>query len=216
MADLSSVDEQQLVRWAQNGDAAAFGELYERHAGPVFRFLFAHLDDRLDAEDLTEEVFLRAWQALPGFAERGVPFRGFLLRVARNALYDTYRRDRRRPPAQVELDGEDDLHAGPAADPAESVPEQMEHARLHSLLEHLREDHRQVLSLRFLAGLTPDETAQAMGKSAGAVRVLQHRALAAFKLLLAYPEQDGVDGSETQNELSKPLPARRRSGPAAG
>ncbi len=90
----AGLDEEnlRLLRAARQGDAEAFGSLYERFAPPVFRYLYAHLDERLDAEDLTAEVFLRVWQALPGFRETEAPFLGFLFRVARNALYDHFRR----------------------------------------------------------------------------------------------------------------------------
>jgi RNA polymerase sigma-70 factor, ECF subfamily len=214
MIDLSPAEEQQLVLQARKGDAAAFGQLYEHYAGPVFRFLCAHLDERLDAEDLTEEVFLRVWQALPGFTERGVPFGGFLFRVARNALYDHYRRNRGRSLTSLDGDDQDELNAGPIADPAVSVTLQMEHKQLHQTLQRLREDQRQVLSLRFISGLSPEETAQAMGKSTGAVRVLQHRALGALKDLLLKMEQDDEHVSEAERTSARRLPLRRRSGPA--
>lgn len=195
MSDLLPTGEQSLIRQAQSGDSEAFGQLYEQYAPAVFRFLFAHLEDRLDAEDLTEEVFLRVWQALPGFQEQGAPFGGFLFRVARNALYDHYRRIRRRPTTALAQDWQDDLQP----DPAVSVPEHMERQTVRKALATLGDDHRQVLSLRFLAGLSPDETAAAMGRSAGAIRVLQHRALAALRKLLPGQnhEQEMYDGAHT-------------------
>ena len=78
MPERQEVDETSLLQQAQQGDTEAFGQIYEMYSPLVFRFLFAHLDNRLDAEDLTEEVFLRAWQSLPGYRMRGVPFKGFL------------------------------------------------------------------------------------------------------------------------------------------
>lgn len=187
MPERQEVDETSLLQQAQQGDAEAFGQIYEMYSPLVFRFLFAHLDNRLDAEDLTEEVFLRAWQALPGYRMRGVPFKGFLFRVARNALYDHYRRSRKRandPGLDQEL--VDDLQP----DPAVSVSLHQERRELRQTLTGLREDYRAVLVLRFLVGLSPDETAEAMDRSAGAVRVLQHRALAAARKLLQKPESE--------------------------
>lgn len=181
MPERQHADETRLVEQAKKGDAGAFGELYEFYAPLVFRFLFAHLDERQDAEDLTEEVFLRVWEALPGFRLRGVPFGGYIFRIARNALYDHYRRNRRQgSPADLALDWVDDTQP----DPAESVPANIEHREIHGLLLHLREDYRMVVSLRFLVGLSTDETAAAMGRSTGAVRVLQHRALLMLRQLL--------------------------------
>lgn len=185
MSDHSPVGEHELIQKARSGDTDAYGRLYEANAPAVFRFLYAHLDDRLDAEDLTEETFLRVWQALPGYREQGAPFGGFLFRVARNVLYDHYRKTRRRPSITLDREWPDDQQA----DPAVSVPEQLERREMHRVLDALREDQRLVLSLRFLAGLSPEETAQAMGRSAGAIRVLQHRALAAVRKLLVGPEE---------------------------
>lgn len=187
MSERQQVDETLLLQQAQKGDAEAFGQIYELYSPLVFRFLFAHLDDQLDAEDLTEEVFLRAWQSLPGYRMRGVPFTGFLFRVARNALYDHYRRSRKRandPGLDQELI--DDLQP----DPAVSVPLHLERRELRQTLGQLREDYRTVLVLRFLVGLSPDETAQAMSRSSGAIRVLQHRALAAVRKLLLKQESE--------------------------
>lgn len=181
MPDRPESDEARLLKAARQGDTLAFGMLYECYAPRVFRFLYAHLDQRMDAEDLTEEVFLRVWQALPDYQERGAPFGGFVFRVAHNALFDHYRRSHRR--GEPEALDEERLPAA-QSDPAENSVAAVESAELKRLLEQLGQDQRTVLALRFLAGLTPDETGQAMGKSSGAVRVLQHRALRALRKLL--------------------------------
>ncbi len=181
MPDRQEPEEARLLQAARQGDTLALGKLYECYAPRVFRFLFAHLDERMDAEDLTEEVFLRVWQALPEYQERGAPFGGFVFRVARNALFDHYRRSRRRQAPET-LD-EERLPAA-RSDRADDPDAWFESAELRRLLAQLSEDQQTVLSLRFLAGLTPEETGQAMGKSCGAVRVLQHRALRALRKLL--------------------------------
>src|SRR5512134_3325621 len=92
MSSLREVDENLLLKKAQDGDAEAFGELYEIHAPAIFRFIYAHIDNRLDAEDLTEDVFFRAWRSLPSYKEQGVPFIALLFRIGRNAIIDHYRR----------------------------------------------------------------------------------------------------------------------------
>ena len=176
------MDNNALIQRAQQGDENAFGELYERCAPVVFRYLYSHLEQVQDAEDLTEEVFFRAWRALPRYRQQGVPFQAYLLRIARNVLIDHYRRDK----------SSQNQHATPVEDLAHLLPDPsvgpmsvgMEHQELVHKLRNLPEDHRTVLVLRFLNGLTPLETAQVMGRSAGAVRVLQHRALTAFRALL--------------------------------
>lgn len=178
MMDQRVAEEIQLLNEAQRGNAEAFGRLYEFYAPVIFRFLYARLNDRLDAEDLTGEVFLRAWQSLPQYKENGVPFIAYLFRVARNALIDFYRRSKdadRTRPYEEDIAGERHI---PLPEPSSSAEERRE---IQFTLAQLREDYRTVLSLRFFAGLSPDETAIAMGRSAGAVRVLQHRALAALR-----------------------------------
>ena len=175
------VDDIQLITDAQNGDAEAFGELYERYAPRVFRYLFAHLDNRLDAEDLTEEIFLRVWRTLGSYQEQGVPFLAFLFRVARNALIDHYRRSAKK---EQETSIEDLHLQGHEPELVDAVTATLEHQQLRQVMKQLREDYRTVLALRFLSELSPEETARAMGRSAGAVRVLQHRALAALRSML--------------------------------
>jgi RNA polymerase sigma-70 factor, ECF subfamily len=171
--------DQELIRKAQNGDTVAFGELYECHAPAIFRYLFAHLDSQMDAEDLTGEVFLKVWQSLPKYDERGVPFLAFLFRVAHNALVDHYRQTNRQELKTHEELEEFKQEGDP--EPIEMVGNRMEHQQILRVLTRLRPDYRSVLTLRFLSELSPEETAQVMKRSVGAVRVLQHRALAALR-----------------------------------
>ena len=171
-------DDHELLNKAQHGDTEAFGQLYQRHAPAVFRYLFAHLGNRLDAEDLTNEVFLRAWQSLPRYKERGNPLLAFLFRIAHNALVDQYRRSSAAGGSPAELGAYlPDEHPGPA----ELLSAGFEQQELLRLLGRLRADYRTVLTLRFVSDLSPDETARVMQRSPGAVRVLQHRALEALR-----------------------------------
>ena len=171
--------DQELIKKAQRGDQLAFGELYGCHAPIIFRYLFSHLDSRMDAEDLTAEVFLKAWQSLPKYNERGVPFLAFLFRIARNVLVDHYRQSNRqesKPPEELERYNHAD-----STELIEVVGSRMEHQHILNVLSRLRPDYRSVLSLRFISELSPEETAQVMDRSVGAIRVLQHRALAALR-----------------------------------
>ncbi|HZD55104.1 MAG TPA: sigma-70 family RNA polymerase sigma factor [Anaerolineales bacterium] len=190
MPEWAGVEDVQLLKLAKDGDAEAFGEIYSRYAKLIFGFLYANLDSRLDAEDLTGEVFLRAWDALSGYREKGIPFSAFLLRVARNALYDHYRRSKfasnHVPIENVNL--LDD------SDPEEAASNNLEHEELRRVLRQLdNEDYRSVLILRFLRDKSPAETAQIMERSVGAVRVLQHRALGAVRKILHSDENEKDD-----------------------
>jgi RNA polymerase sigma-70 factor, ECF subfamily len=181
MPSWDNVDDVQLLKSAQDGETDAFGELYERYALKVFRFLFSRLDNRLDAEDLTEDVFLRVWRSLPRYDEKGVPFSAFVFRIANNALIDHYRRNNKYAP-EVNLESVGILDS--ESDPEGIAYHNLEHEELRQILGQLREDYRNVLVLRFLSDLTSKETAQAMDRSVGAVRILQHRALDALRGLL--------------------------------
>ncbi len=190
MLNWKEVDDDQLLKFAIDGNAGAFGEMYERNVNLIFGFLYANLDSRLDAEDLTEEVFLRAWDSLPDFQDTGVPFSAFLLRVARNALYDHYRRSKHRS-KHLAIES---VHLVADSDPAEAVSDNLQHEELRQVLDELKEDYRLVLVLRFLKELSPAETAEVMERSVGAVRVLQHRAIDAVRKLL------GASGGENDDQ----------------
>jgi RNA polymerase sigma-70 factor, ECF subfamily len=181
MPEWQDIDDVQLIVLAKDGEADAFGELYERYVQTIFRFVYVRLDDRRDAEDLTEEVFLRVWQSLPNYREQGVPFLAFLFRIARNAVIDFYRSSKSSAHQEsIEDNPLQDLRS----DPGEQAITNLEHQELRRILDTMREDYRMVLVLRFLSELSPEETAQVMGRSTGAVRVLQHRALSALRSIL--------------------------------
>jgi RNA polymerase sigma-70 factor, ECF subfamily len=174
-------DDNELLKNAQCGEAEAFGELYQRYSRIVFRFIYAHLNERLDAEDLTEEVFLRAWRSIAGYKEQGVPFLAYLFKIARNVMIDFYRRAGRSG-GHMSIDEKPFPDLGP--DPGETAMVNLEHQEIRSTLDQLRDDYRTVLILRFLSGLSPEETGDVMGRTPGAVRILQHRALSALRNLL--------------------------------
>lgn len=171
-----------LVKQAQAGDTDAFGALYERYAQTIFRFLFAQLSNRVDAEDLTSDVFLRAWRSLPRYRERNFPFSAYLFRIARNVLIDHYRLSSREEILSTSDVG-DLIDDGASA--SKIIATKLEHQDLYNNLGKLRENYRTVLVLRFLNELSPQETAQVMKRSEGAVRVLQHRALSALRKIIA-------------------------------
>jgi RNA polymerase sigma-70 factor (ECF subfamily) len=171
-------EESELIEIAKGGEADAFGELYRRYAKIVFRFIYANLNDRFDAEDLTEEVFLRAWRSLSNYRQKGVPFLAYLFKIARNVLIDFYRRAGRSG-GHMSIEDKQITDFNP--DPGETAILNIEHQEIRNTLTELREDYRTVLVLRFLSGLSPEETGAVMGRTPGAVRILQHRALSALR-----------------------------------
>jgi RNA polymerase sigma-70 factor (ECF subfamily) len=177
-----------LVRRAAAGDAAAFAGLYDTYAPRVRRFLRHQLGDGDVAEDLLQRTFVKMIEALPRYRSRGLPFGAWVFRIARNAVID----HRRTAHPGVPLDEAID-RASDAGDPVAAAEQDQDRVVLRRALDALPADQREVLVWRFFAELSPAETAVLMGRSNGAVRVLQHRALAALRGILgpAGAEMDG-------------------------
>lgn len=165
---------------AAQHDRAAFGRLYRRYVDRVYGYAFYLLGDHHDAEDATERTFLAALAALDRYRDSGSTFRAWLFRIAHNQLANALRtRDRQRAASL-------DAVAEPATDddPAGALGRAEDRRRLHRAIERLPEDRRQVVVLRFVDGLTAREIGAVLGRSEGAVRVLQHRALRELSVLL--------------------------------
>jgi RNA polymerase sigma-70 factor, ECF subfamily len=179
--EAARAQELRLIIKAKRGDREAYGVLYEQHAPLVYRFLVTNTNNVQEAEDLTEEVFIRVWRALAGYEPSEFPFSAFVFRVARNLLIDTYRSQRRiEPPMSIDEHNLDET----LADASQALTGKMEFEELYAALQRLREDYREILVLRFIDDLSIDEVSQVMNRSPGAVRVLQHRALAALRKIL--------------------------------
>jgi len=165
-----------LVDQAIAGDREAFGELYERHVGRVYRYLLYIAKDVDVAEDLTEETFLQALAAIHRYQRRGVPFVAWLLRIAHNLHLNLNGRRAQRSVPLVHEDQE-----GVVGSPELFLQDRASAERLMQVVQTLNEDQRQVIILRFIEGLGCADTARILGKSVGAVRVAQYRALRALR-----------------------------------
>ena len=178
--------EEDLIARAVQGDAEAFGDLYERYLARIYRYAFYRVNDVAEAEDLTEVVFLKAWEALGNYRLQDVPFGAWLYRIAHNVIIDRHRTRKEILPLEGQLvlrdmtDGPEDR-----LDWRETI-ETVAHA-----LSQLSPLHQQVLTLRFISGLSHAETAVVLERSEEAVRVLQHRALYALRELLAKSVNSG-------------------------
>jgi RNA polymerase sigma-70 factor (ECF subfamily) len=174
-------DEAALVRAAVAGDADAYGRLYVRHLDAIYRYVRFRVGNAADAEDLTEQVFLKAWEAIAGYRARGVPFASWLYRIAHNVVVDHHRQ--RAPEAMAPVQ-EEGMAASDRRGTVEQVIESGELAALAAAISRLPEEQQQVVVLRFIEGLSHAEVARIIDKSPGACRVIQHRALAALHRLL--------------------------------
>jgi len=171
-----------LVEQAKRGDAEAFGKLYEIHVDEVYRYLYHRVGRLEDVEDLTSQVFLKAWQGIRKYRSQGIPFTAWLFRIAHNTVVDYYR-SKKREVSLTELDAD----AG-ALDGAQQLEQEMERSQVRKAILQLREDQQKVIVLRFITGMSCSEVATIMGKREGTIRVMQHRALSALRSILAEGE----------------------------
>ncbi len=173
---MSSVSNKPLTRLLQQslrGNKQAFGDFYEQLLPEIYRYIFYRVNDQQTAEDLTETVFLKAWESLQG--NRRVPNnpRAWIYRIAHNQTVDYYRTRKQH----TSLDAAQNLPAGQGETPEIHQAAQEQYDLVHSLLNQLDPQLRQVLICRFLLGMSHKETAQTLSLTPGHVRVLQHRAL---------------------------------------
>jgi RNA polymerase sigma-70 factor (ECF subfamily) len=165
-----------LVTEAKRGDREAFGRIFDAYAGPIHRFIASRVNSPSDAEDLTQLVFVKALEALPRYEARGIPFGGWLFRLARNAIIDQLRTRRNHLSLVVAVTRETE-DAGPEARAA--LRDDLD--RVARALTELTDDQREVIELRFFAGLSVLEAAVAMGRQEGTIRGLQFRAIASLR-----------------------------------
>ena len=167
---------ERLVLEAKAGDPWAFGRIFDEFNEPIYRFIANRVDRPTDAEDLTQLVFVKALEALPRYEQRGVPFGGWLFRLARNTIID-HARTRHD---HAELDAAAD-RATDQAGPDEVALLRQDLDAVTRALAGLTDDQREAIELRFFAGLSAREAAEAMGKQEGTIRGLQFRAIAALR-----------------------------------
>lgn len=175
-------DEQVVVLAAQSGDHDALSDLYGHYFPRVYRYVYTRLASNEDAEDVTEEIFLKIIDNLAGYQFRGLPFGAWVFRIARNEVVSHVRRRKARG-VTTELS---ETIADENADHVQEVETQLTIEAVRELTQQLPEAQRQVIALRFGAGLSVAETAQALKKTENNVKVLQHKAIARLQQMVAH------------------------------
>src|SRR5437899_4164545 len=178
---------ERCVEQAKAGDAEAYGLIFDHYHEPIYRYIASRVHRPTDAEDLAQTVFVKALEALPRYESRGIPFGGWLFRLARNAVIDFVRTRH----DHLELDVLQERSANQAL-PDEILVARQQIDAVGIALTALTEEQRDAIALRFFAGLSAREAAVAMGKQEGTVRGLQFRAIAALRRQLGI-ELDGND-----------------------
>jgi RNA polymerase sigma-70 factor (TIGR02952 family) len=168
------VDVWALVRRAQDGDAEAFGELYDHYVTMVHRYVYARVGDRALAEDVTSETFVRALRRIDSLSFQGRDVGAWLVTIARNIVRDHVKSSRFR----LEVATADMRDADRATDgPEDAVVAYLTNQQLLECVKQLGSEQQECIVLRFLHGLSVSETAAIMGKKDGAIKALQHRAV---------------------------------------
>ena len=167
-------DTWRLVELAQGGDGEAFGLLYDRYVDMVFRFIYFRVNDRALAEDFTSETFLRALRRIGSITYQGRDIGAWFVTIARNIVFDHSKSARNRLESTTGETIETKEHV-PSTENAVLDTLQSEH--LMSAVARLGDEQRECVMLRFVHGLSVNETAAIMGKNDGAIKALQHRAV---------------------------------------
>jgi RNA polymerase sigma-70 factor (ECF subfamily) len=177
---------QLLVKRASQGDGDAFGKLYDLYLDAVYRYVYYKVGGAAEAEDLTAQIFVKAWEAMPRFQWREIPFSHWLMRLAKNAVIDHYRAAKPQSELSERLVSE-------TPDPQGQYLRTEALRGLEAAVRQLPEEQRAVIVLRFIEGMDYAQVAEIMGKSQGALRVIQHRALAALRRILSREDGEGVE-----------------------
>jgi RNA polymerase sigma-70 factor, ECF subfamily len=166
-----------LVERAQRGDRTALEELYLLHFDRIYSYLHLSVGTRHDAEDLTTQTFVRMLEAIGRFQWRSVPFSAWLFRIAHNLAMDHFRASRRWQP---EEEIPETVH-GEESSAEEQALTSLGQTSMLALIDRLSPEQRQVLTLKFVFRFSNAEAAAILGKTEGAVKSLQHRALASLQ-----------------------------------
>jgi RNA polymerase sigma-70 factor (ECF subfamily) len=180
---MSQQQLRRLVDRAQQGEREALEELYLVHFDRIYSYLHMSVGNRHDAEDLTTQTFLKMLESIGKFRFRSAPFSAWLFRIAHNLAMDHFRANRRWQPEEEVP--EPDPGEGSAAE--EEALESIGRRSMLELIENLSHEQQQVLTLKFVFNFSNGEVATILGKTEGAIKSLQHRALAALQRQLEQP-----------------------------
>ena len=167
----------EIVKAAKQGDEKAFSYLYEYYISPIFRFVYFRIKDYGDAEDLTQTVFLKAWDALPDYKQKKNPFSSWLYAIARNAVIDYWRKKKDWQINDLAQETIKD-NKRPIYD---LIEEEENFGSVKEAIGLLTEDQQEIVILKFIEGLSNKEISGITGKKEEAIRQLQSRAIKSLK-----------------------------------
>ena len=172
-------DEQSLVQRAQQHDQEAFTRLYEEYFDKIYRYIALKIGNRVEAEDMTQQVFVKALHSISSYQWRGLPFSAWLFRIAHNQVVDHLRKKTRQPSVSL---NESLISSGD--NPHSITEKKMDIEQLMKAAVKLTAAQQEVILLRFNGELSIAQVSKVMGRSEGAVKALQHSAILALRKIL--------------------------------
>ncbi|MEK7195397.1 MAG: sigma-70 family RNA polymerase sigma factor [Patescibacteria group bacterium] len=173
--------EEKIIKRAVEGKSSAFGSLYDHYHSKIYRFVLMKVSRREEAEDITHQVFLSAWQNIKSYKDLGYPFSSWLYRIARNQVADYYRSKK----SESSLENFDPEYFISPATISLDLSLKMEMEKVILAIRKLKPEYQDVIIMRFVEDMPVKETAEAIQKSEGAVKLLQHRAIKELKKILS-------------------------------
>jgi len=172
-------DDQNLIQRAQKHDEEAFAELYERYFDKIYRYVCLKIGNRVEAEDMTQQVFVNALHSISSFKWRGLPFSAWLFRIAHNQVVDYLRKKTRQPLSPL-----NELITASGDNPQKITEQKINIEQLVLATKGLTSAQQEVIALRFAGDLPISQVAKIMGKSEGAIKALQHSAIVSLRKTL--------------------------------
>lgn len=176
--------ERAFVERAINGDKQAFVALYDQHVGQVYKHVFYRVYSQVEAEDITQETFVKAWKAIDKYKITGAPFVAWLYTIAHNLIMDHYKAKKKAVSIQQAAQEEFGTRTGPS--PEDIITEEFDKNRIKEAIQTLKGDKQKVILMRFIDGCSYKEIADALHKTEGAIRVIQFRALSDLKQIMSH------------------------------
>jgi RNA polymerase sigma-70 factor (ECF subfamily) len=187
--EISQQEQRELIRRAKECDPSAFARIYEHYYQDIYNYIYYRIKGNVHlAEDLAAEVFLIVLESIDTYTFRGIPFSAWLFRIAKNVLGQYFRKESR----PVDLPLEEPIPV--EVSPGDIVERGLTQQQLVQALRDLTEDQQEVIILKFVDGLSNAEAGQVLGKSEGAIKSLQHRALNSLNRIL----EMGVEREQRQ------------------
>lgn len=172
------MQEEELIKRVQKRDAEAFGRLYDQYSPAIYRFVLLKVSNKAATEDLTHQVFLKAWQNIENYQTHGFPFSSWLYRIAHNLVIDYYRTEKHYSDLEIikEVSVSSNLE--------EKIDQKRDLNLIKTAIKELPTEQQTIIIMKFVEDLTNKEIAAVLGKSEGAIKTAQYRSLENLKKII--------------------------------